>query len=133
MKKKKATFLFNGVPQKRLIKIANSYHPVGCFRLLCDVFGETFTTKKCVGWLRRFTLDADDKVKGVLRTISEQERTIIEHRYGLNHSQSIHGTLQSLGNVFALTRERIRQLEERALKKMRHPTRIRQLKTVWAS
>ena len=66
-----------------------------------------------------------DKIKGVLDTLSERERQVLEQRFGLidGHSR----TLEEVGKQFQVTRERIRQIEAKALRKMRHPTRIRHL------
>jgi RNA polymerase primary sigma factor len=66
-----------------------------------------------------------DKLKGVLETLNERERAVLEQRFGLIDGYS--RTLEDVGRQFQVTRERIRQIEAKALRKMRHPTRIRQL------
>ena len=66
-----------------------------------------------------------DKIKDVLDTLSERERQVLEQRFGLVDGYS--RTLEEVGNQFQVTRERIRQIEAKALRKMRHPTRIRHL------
>ena len=66
-----------------------------------------------------------DKLSDVLSSLSERERKVLELRFGLGDGYS--RTLEEVGRQFRVTRERIRQIEARALRKMRHPTRIRQL------
>ncbi len=66
-----------------------------------------------------------DKLKGVLETLNDRERAVLEQRFGLIDGYS--RTLEDVGRQFQVTRERIRQIEAKALRKMRHPTRIRHL------
>jgi RNA polymerase primary sigma factor len=66
-----------------------------------------------------------DKLSDVLQTLTERERKVLELRFGLGDGYS--RTLEEVGKQFKVTRERIRQIEAKALRKMRHPTRIRQL------
>lgn len=66
-----------------------------------------------------------EKIKDVLETLTERERQVLEQRFGLVDGYS--RTLEEVGRQFKVTRERIRQIEAKALRKMRHPTRIRQL------
>ena len=66
-----------------------------------------------------------EKIKDVLETLTERERQVLEQRFGLIDGYS--RTLEEVGRQFKVTRERIRQIEAKALRKMRHPTRIRQL------
>jgi RNA polymerase primary sigma factor len=66
-----------------------------------------------------------DKLNDVLTTLTERERKVLELRFGLGDGYS--RTLEEVGKQFKVTRERIRQIEAKALRKMRHPTRIRQL------
>ncbi len=61
----------------------------------------------------------------MLDTLTERERQVLEQRFGLVDGYS--RTLEEVGRQFKVTRERIRQIEAKALRKMRHPTRIRQL------
>ncbi len=65
------------------------------------------------------------KIKDVLCTLTERERQVLEQRFGLVDGYS--RTLEEVGRQFRVTRERIRQIEAKALRKMRHPTRIRHL------
>ncbi len=66
-----------------------------------------------------------DKLQDVLGSLTERERKVLELRFGLGDGYS--RTLEEVGKQFKVTRERIRQIEAKALRKMRHPTRIRQL------
>jgi len=66
-----------------------------------------------------------DRIKNVLDTLTPREREVLEQRFGLIDGYS--RTLEEVGKQFQVTRERIRQIEAKALRKMRHPTRIRQL------
>ena len=66
-----------------------------------------------------------DKLRDVLDTLSEREREVLEQRFGL--SDGAGRTLEEVGKQFQVTRERIRQIEAKALRKLRHPTRIRKL------
>jgi RNA polymerase primary sigma factor len=66
-----------------------------------------------------------EKIKDVLETLTDRERQVLEQRFGLVDGYS--RTLEEVGRQFRVTRERIRQIEAKALRKMRHPTRIRQL------
>jgi RNA polymerase primary sigma factor len=66
-----------------------------------------------------------DKLGDVLASLTERERKVLELRFGLGDGYS--RTLEEVGKQFRVTRERIRQIEAKALRKMRHPTRIRQL------
>jgi len=65
------------------------------------------------------------KLGDVLASLTERERKVLELRFGLGDGYS--RTLEEVGRQFKVTRERIRQIEAKALRKMRHPTRIRQL------
>jgi RNA polymerase primary sigma factor len=66
-----------------------------------------------------------EKIVDVLDTLTERERRVLSLRFGLIDGYS--RTLEEVGKQFKVTRERIRQIEAKALRKMRHPTRIRQL------
>ena len=61
----------------------------------------------------------------VLETLSLREREVIKLRFGIGKDETY--TLEELGKKFKVTRERIRQIEIRALKKLRHPVRSRNL------
>ena len=67
-----------------------------------------------------------EKFLNVLNTLTDRERNVLSLRFGLNDGYS--RTLEEVGKAFNVTRERIRQIEAKALRKMRHPTRLRQFK-----
>ena len=62
-----------------------------------------------------------DEVIKVLATLNDRERRIVALRFGLTGEEPL--TLEQVGQLFGLTRERIRQLEAKALAKLRHPSR----------
>ncbi len=66
-----------------------------------------------------------DRLRDVLHTLSEREQEVLMLRFGLSDGYS--RTLEEVGKRFKVTRERIRQIEAKALRKLRHPTRIRRL------
>jgi RNA polymerase primary sigma factor len=66
-----------------------------------------------------------DKLRDVLETLNPREREVLEQRFGLVDGAG--RTLEEVGKQFQVTRERIRQIEAKALRKLRHPTRIRKL------
>jgi RNA polymerase primary sigma factor len=66
-----------------------------------------------------------EKIIDVLDSLTDRERRVLSLRFGLVDGYS--RTLEEVGKQFKVTRERIRQIEAKALRKMRHPTRIRQL------
>jgi RNA polymerase primary sigma factor len=65
------------------------------------------------------------KLDQVLASLAERERKVLELRFGLG--DGCPRTLEEVGRQYRVTRERIRQIEAKALRKMRHPTRLRQL------
>lgn len=67
-----------------------------------------------------------DKMSEVLSTLTDRERKVLIQRFGLQDGKP--KTLEEVGIEFNVTRERIRQIEAKALRKMRHPTRSKQLK-----
>ena len=69
-----------------------------------------------------------DTIDDVLKALTPREEKIIKMRFGLDPSGSEH-TLEEVGRHFAVTRERIRQIEAEVLRKLRHPSRSRKLKT----
>jgi len=68
----------------------------------------------------------EEKIEEILDTLTEREAKILRLRFGLANGRSY--TLEEVGKKFGLTRERIRQIEGRALRRLRHPRRSRQLK-----
>jgi RNA polymerase primary sigma factor len=67
-----------------------------------------------------------EKIEEVLATLSPREARVLRLRFGLNSDKAY--TLEEVGEKFGLTRERIRQIEGKALRRLRHPRRARQLK-----
>jgi RNA polymerase primary sigma factor len=67
-----------------------------------------------------------EQIRSALGVLSEREREVLEMRFGLQDGQD--HTLEEVGKHFGVTRERIRQIEAKALRKLRHPTRSRQLR-----
>jgi RNA polymerase primary sigma factor len=64
------------------------------------------------------------KIDKILKTLSHREERLIRLRYGLDDGQS--RTLEEVGREFNVTRERIRQIEMKAIKKLKHPSRRKQ-------
>ena len=65
-------------------------------------------------------------LKRVISTLTEKEQKIINLRFGLTTGEEM--TLEQIGKEFNVTRERIRQIEEKALRKLRHPSKLKKLK-----
>ena len=65
-------------------------------------------------------------MKDILDSLSPRERHVLKLRFGLDDGQS--RTLEEVGQKFGVTRERVRQIEAKALRKLRHPLRSRKLK-----
>ncbi|MCC7153995.1 MAG: sigma-70 family RNA polymerase sigma factor, partial [Bryobacterales bacterium] len=71
-------------------------------------------------------LNLREQTAEVLKTLSPREEKIIKMRFGLQDGSE--HTLEEVGHHFAVTRERIRQIEAKALRKLRHPSRSHRLK-----
>ena len=67
-----------------------------------------------------------EQLLGVLDMLTPREEKVLRLRYGLDDGKS--RTLEEVGKEFNVTRERIRQIEAKALRKLRHPSRSRRLK-----
>jgi RNA polymerase primary sigma factor len=83
-----------------------------------DVGVASPTTSTTHGLLR-------DKIESLLKTLTYREREIVRLRYGLTDGYTY--TLEEVGRIFRVTRERVRQIEAKAVKKLQHPVRARQL------
>ena len=68
-----------------------------------------------------------DRIDSLLKTLTFREREIIRLRYGLTDGYTY--TLEEVGRIFRVTRERVRQIEAKAVKKLQHPVRSRQLES----
>jgi RNA polymerase primary sigma factor len=66
-----------------------------------------------------------EKIEGLLKTLTYREREIIRLRYGLGDGYTY--TLEEVGRIFKVTRERVRQIEAKAVHKLQHPVRSQQL------
>src|SRR3989338_467786 len=77
-------------------------------------------TKSAMEYLKR------QEIEGVLSTLSEREAEIIRLRFGI--SSGYPRTLEEVGKIFSVTRERVRQIEAKAIRKLRHPTRSKRLR-----
>jgi len=67
-----------------------------------------------------------EQLRAILKSLNHRERQVLEMRFGLKDGQS--HTLEEVGQAFGVTRERIRQIEAKALRKLRHPLRSRKLR-----
>ena len=67
-----------------------------------------------------------EQLEEVLDTLTEREENVLRLRFGLEDGRT--RTLEEVGQVFGVTRERIRQIEAKALRKLRHPSRSKRLK-----
>ncbi len=76
-----------------------------------------------------FQNDLKRVIASVLLDLSSREEFIIRSRFGLSKEEM---TLEEVGEIFGVTRERIRQLESKAIEKLQHPSRSRQLRIYWA-
>jgi len=72
------------------------------------------------------TLNLKEQTQSLLKTLTPREEKVIKMRFGLDDGSE--HTLEEVGQSFAVTRERIRQIEAKALRKLRHPSRSRKLK-----
>ncbi len=91
-------------------------------------FGDFIEDKKAVSPANA-TLHSmlKEEITSVLSTLDERERKILELRFGISDGTS--RTLEEVGAEFNVTRERVRQIESKALRKLRHPTRSRRIKS----
>ena len=70
-----------------------------------------------------------EKIDELLTGLNEQEQKVLRMRFGLDDDDP--KTLEEIGKVFGVTRERIRQIEAKAIRKLRHPSRLKQLKNFY--
>jgi len=73
------------------------------------------------------SINVQERTVQVLRTLSPREEEIIRMRFGIEDGSE--HTLEEVGRAFSVTRERIRQIEAKALRKLRHPSRCGELKS----
>lgn len=67
------------------------------------------------------TKSLNEEIQKVFKSLTEREKIVLKHRFGLQQSRS--HTLEEIGKLLGLTRERVRQIEAQALQKLRHPSR----------
>ena len=70
-------------------------------------------------------------IRDVLEELTEREANVLKYRYGFIDGRT--RTLEEIGQMFGVTRERIRQIESKALRKLRHPCRRRKLKDFYSN
>ncbi|MCK6470361.1 MAG: RNA polymerase sigma factor RpoD [Planctomycetes bacterium] len=113
---------------RRILKI--SKHPISLDRPIGDsddsYFGDFIEDKSVESPVSLASYEMlKDKIEQVLDTLTYREREIIKLRYGLGDGYTY--TLEEVGRKFKVTRERVRQIEAKALRKLQHPVRSRKL------
>ena len=113
---------------RRVLKI--SRHPISLDRPVGEsedsFFGEFIEDDSAESPVAAATQEMlKDKIDHVLKTLTYREREIIKLRYGLGDGYTY--TLEEVGRIFKVTRERVRQIEAKAVRKLQHPVRSRQL------
>jgi RNA polymerase primary sigma factor len=113
---------------RRVLKI--SRHPISLDRPVGEsedsYFGEFIEDDAVESPVSAATQEMlKDKIEQVLKTLTYREREIIKLRYGLGDGYTY--TLEEVGRIFKVTRERVRQIEAKAVRKLQHPVRSRQL------
>ena len=69
-----------------------------------------------------------ERILGVLNTLAPREADVVRMRFGIGFEKDY--TLEEIGNIFSITRERVRQIEAQALRKLKHPQRSRELRVL---
>jgi RNA polymerase primary sigma factor len=113
---------------KRVMNIAK--HPISLDRPVGDsedsYFGEFIEDEGAESPVTAATHKMlKDKIKDILQTLNYREREIIKLRYGIGDGYTY--TLEEVGRIFKVTRERVRQIEAKAVMKLQHPIRARKL------
>lgn len=114
---------------RRVLKI--SRHPISLDRPVGEsedsYFGDFIEDESTESPVNTATQEMlKDKIDVVLKTLTYREREIIKLRYGLGDGYTY--TLEEVGRIFKVTRERVRQIEAKAVRKLQHPVRSKQLK-----
>ncbi|MCC6360012.1 MAG: RNA polymerase sigma factor RpoD [Phycisphaerales bacterium] len=113
---------------RRVMKI--SRHPISLDRPVGEsedsYFGDFIEDEKAESPVTTATGEMlKDRIEGVLKTLTYREREIIKLRYGIGDGYTY--TLEEVGKIFKVTRERVRQVEAKAIRKLQHPVRARKL------
>jgi RNA polymerase primary sigma factor len=113
---------------KRVLKIAK--HPISLDRPIGEgddsYFGDFIEDESAESPVAAATHEMlKEKIETVLQTLSFREREIIKLRYGIGTGYTY--TLEEVGRIFKVTRERVRQIEAKAIRKLQHPIRSRKL------
>jgi RNA polymerase primary sigma factor len=113
---------------KRVMKI--SKHPISLDRPIGDsedsYFGDFIEDESAESPLQTAGQEMlKERIDDVLKTLTFREREIVKLRYGIGDGYTY--TLEEVGRIFRVTRERVRQIEAKAVRKLRHPVRARQL------
>ncbi|MBW8016930.1 MAG: RNA polymerase sigma factor RpoD [Planctomycetes bacterium] len=113
---------------RRVLKI--SKHPFSLDRPIGDsedsYFGDFIEDESVDSPIKSATQEMlKDRIEHVLKTLTYREREIIKLRYGIGDGYTY--TLEEVGRIFKVTRERVRQVEAKAIRKLQHPVRSRKL------
>jgi len=113
---------------RRVMKI--SRHPISLDRPVGEsedsYFGDFIEDEKAESPVISASSDMlKDRIEAVLKTLTYREREIIKLRYGIGDGYTY--TLEEVGKIFKVTRERVRQVEAKAIRKLQHPVRARKL------
>jgi len=113
---------------RRVMKI--SRHPISLDRPVGEsedsYFGDFIEDEKAESPVISASSDMlKDRIEAVLKTLTYREREIIKLRYGIGDGYTY--TLEEVGKIFKVTRERVRQVEAKAIRKLQHPVRSRKL------
>ena len=113
---------------RRVMKI--SRHPISLDRPVGEsedsYFGDFIEDERAESPVSSASSDMlKDRIEAVLKTLTYREREIIKLRYGIGDGYTY--TLEEVGKIFKVTRERVRQVEAKAIRKLQHPVRARKL------
>ena len=106
-----------------------SRHPISLDRPVGESedshFGDFIEDERQEAPRDRDERDAPQRINEVLKTLTYREREILKLRYGIGDGYTY--TLEEVGRIFKVTRERVRQVESKAIRKLQHPVRRRRL------
>ncbi|OGC05160.1 hypothetical protein A2276_04375 [candidate division WOR-1 bacterium RIFOXYA12_FULL_43_27] len=98
-------------------------HKINCQNLICKIFSNKEIEKDHFEEVIQI-------IEATLSGLPEKYQIVIKLRYGLDGKGA--QTLQQIGNVLGITRERVRQLENKALRRLKHPSKTRQFQQYFA-